>query len=169
MATAFSETGGGDAVEGEVFHLSRRRIRSWTDRNARAPNSLPRARLGSRHLARAGGHEHHTRERRHHETRDVRVCQVERLGMDAARSSPEPSTPGPVHVVEILDHPGLLRRVPTQPLLRQRARRWHVQPGEERHPAEMAGGFCGGQETPSRPRPMASAIALPVTPSSSTA
>ena len=31
------------------------------------------------------------------------------------------STPGPVHVVEIVDHPGLLRRAPTQPLLRQLA------------------------------------------------
>ena len=30
-------------------------------------------------------------------------------------------TPGPVHVVEIVDHPSLLRRAPSQPLLRQRA------------------------------------------------
>lgn len=32
----------------------------------------------------------------------------------------------PVHMVEVFDHPGLLRRVPTQPLLRQHTRCRHV-------------------------------------------
>jgi hypothetical protein len=40
----------------------------------------------------------------------------------ATKSSPTClSTPRPVHVVEVLDHPGLLRRPPSQPLLRQLA------------------------------------------------
>src|ERR1700722_10614788 len=49
------------------------------------------------------------------------------------------SLPRPVHVVEVLDQPGLLRRAPTQPLLRQLARRRAVHTDEEPERAELPG------------------------------
>ena len=48
-------------------------------------------------------------------------------------------------MVEVFDHPDLLRRVPSQPMLRQRARRRHVHRSEHPHPAEMTSSFLGRQ------------------------
>ena len=58
------------------------------------------------------------------------------------------SASGPIlavaHMVEIVAEPGLLRRAPPQPLLRQHAGGRGVHPREEREPAEMTGRLLGG-------------------------
>jgi hypothetical protein len=115
------------------FELSRRRSHLRVAAGGRQPlHASPRSRARSRPAHGRPAHRRATQRR----DRAVRHPVSVRIGR-------EHSFPRPVHVVEVLDHPGLLGRVPSQPLLRQCTGRRHVPTDEHRHPAEVTGGLLG--------------------------